>query len=196
MNKQAMRQEARARLAMMTTPQRAEASAGIARRLWELEEIASARVILLYAPIQSEVDTDRIAAEARRRGIVLTYPRCLPETRAMVLHRIDGPDGLREGGAFGIREPDPACPVVDLAGIDAALVPGLGWDRRGARLGRGEGYYDRLFMNPAWRGFRCGLFYARQEFDRLVANRLDAPLDAVVTEEEVVRFEPARKQGG
>ena len=196
MNKHAMRGEARARLAMMTSSQRAEASAAIARRVWDVEEIASARVLLLYAPIQSEVDTDLIAAQARRRGIVLTYPRCLPETRAMVLHRIDLPGGLREGGVFGIREPDPACPIVELAGIDAALVPGLGWDRRGVRLGRGAGYYDRLFMNPAWRGFRCGLFYARQEFDRLAANRLDAPLDAVVTEEEVVRFQPTRERSG
>jgi 5-formyltetrahydrofolate cyclo-ligase len=196
MNKHAMRQEARARLAMMTASERRAASAAIARRVWEVEEIASARVLLLYAPIQNEVDTEQIAAEARRRGIVLTYPRCLPETRAMVLHRIDSPSGLREGGAFGIREPDPACPLVDLTGIDAALVPGLGWDRRGARLGRGEGYYDRLFMNPGWRGFRCGLFFARQEFERLVANRLDAPLHAVATEEEVVRFYPSREPAG
>src|SRR5690606_11008664 len=113
--------------------------------------------MLLYASIPSEVSTATIAREALRRGVVLTYPRCLPQTRAMVLHRVAGLEELRNSGAFGIPEPDTACPLVELSDIDVALVPGLGWDRRGNRLGRGAGYYDRLFLNPAWRGFRCGL---------------------------------------
>jgi 5-formyltetrahydrofolate cyclo-ligase len=83
--------------------------------------------------------------------------------------------------------------VVDVHEVDVALVPGLAWDRRGARLGRGAGYYDRLFLRPSWRGFRCGLFFAAQEFDRLPANRMDAPLDAVVTEREIVRFARASR---
>jgi 5-formyltetrahydrofolate cyclo-ligase len=188
MNKNAMRAEARARLARMSPQERASAAARIAESVWTLPEVEAARVMLLYASFGTEVATDGIAAEAARRGIVLTYPRCLPETRAMVLHRVGVPQELRDAGAFGIREPDPACPVAQIADVDVALVPGLGWDRWGMRLGRGEGYYDRLFMNPAWRGFRCGLFYAAQEFERLAANRLDAPLHAVVTEREVVRL--------
>lgn len=188
MNKNAMRAEAKARLARMTVVDRSSAAEAIARHLWELDELASARAILLYASVAGEVDTDAIGEEASRRGILLTYPRCLPQTRAMVLHRIGGHSELRGSGAFGIREPDPACPIVDIGEIDVALVPGLGWDRRGMRLGRGKGYYDRLFLNPRWRGFRCGLFFSVQEFDRLPANRLDAPLDAVVTEEGIVRF--------
>jgi 5-formyltetrahydrofolate cyclo-ligase len=187
MNKHAMREEARARLAGTDEEERRRASAAVAQRVWEVDEVASARVLLLYASLGPEVDTDPIAVEAVRRGIVVTYPRCLPETRAMVLHRTGDTGELRRG-AFGIREPDSACPVVDAGEVDAALVPGLAWDRRGTRLGRGKGYYDRLFLNPLWRGFRCGLFFAVQEFDRLVSNRLDAPLDAVVTESEIARF--------
>lgn len=192
MTKEAMRREARKRLAALTPEERAAAAAAIAGRLWLLPELAAARVILLYASMGTEVETDGIAAEAGRRGIILTYPRCLPETRALVLHRIGGHDELRTGGSFGIREPDPACPLVRVEDVNVALVPGLGWDRRGVRLGRGAGYYDRLFLNPAWRGFRCGLFYSVQEFDSLAANRLDAPLDAVVTERETVRFSGRR----
>jgi 5-formyltetrahydrofolate cyclo-ligase len=71
--------------------------------------------------------------------------------------------------------------------VDAALVPGLGWDRSGGRIGRGAGYYDRLFADPEWRGFRCGLFFAAQEADVLPTDPWDAPLDAVVTEREVWR---------
>lgn len=188
MNKNAMRSAARARVAALGEEERRAAGEEIARRVWTLPEVADARVMLLYASMGREVPTDAIAAEAARRGITLTYPRCLRETRAMVLHRVGGYEELQSGGAFGIREPDPACPLVTIEEIDVALVPGLGWDRRGTRLGRGAGYYDRLFLNPAWRGFRCGLYFAAQEFDRLAANRFDAPLDAVVTELEAVRF--------
>lgn len=188
MSKSMMRQQARDRIAALSSAERARASEEVARLVWSVEEVAAARVILLYASVPGEVETDALAAEAVRRGIVLTYPRCLPESKAMVLHRIGGHPELRSTGAFGIREPDPTCPVVEVGQVDAALVPGLGWDRTGMRLGRGEGYYDRLFKSRAWRGFRCGLFYSVQEFDRLPFNRMDAPLDAVVTEEEIVKF--------
>jgi 5-formyltetrahydrofolate cyclo-ligase len=66
-------------------------------------------------------------------------------------------------------------------------VPGLAWDRAGRRLGRGAGYYDRLFADPAWRGFRCGLFFAAAEAPALPADPWDRPLDAVVTGREIVR---------
>jgi 5-formyltetrahydrofolate cyclo-ligase len=189
MNKSTMRAEARRRLAELDEAERQAASQAIERQLWTIPEVSGARVILLYASKGSEVETDAIAAAAAERGIVLTYPRCLPETRALVLHRVGDPAELQERGSFGIREPDTACPLVSVEEIDVAMVPGLAWDRLGMRLGRGAGYYDRLFLSPGWRGFRCGLFYSVQEFDRLIANRLDAPLDAVVTEKEVVRFE-------
>lgn len=188
MSKDSMRREARHRLARMSEAERAAASATISELVWTLPEAAGARVMFIYASLPGEVDTDVIAEEARVRGIVLTYPRCLPETRAMVIHRVDHDAELRQG-SFRIREPDPVCPVVEVGDVDIALVPGLAWDRLGTRLGRGEGYYDRLFKRPSWRGFRCGLFYSVQEFERLPANRMDAPLDAVITEAGATRFE-------
>lgn len=188
MNKESMRGQARGRLSRMTEAERSEANVRIAQEIWNVEEVARARVILLYASMRGEVDTDAIAAEARRRGVTLTYPRCLPETRAMVLHSVGDGSDLRESAGIAMREPDSTCPVVDVAKVEVALVPGLAWDPKGTRLGRGKGYYDRLFTNPAWKGFKCGLYYEVQRFDWLPSNRMDAPLDAVVTEEGVTRF--------
>jgi 5-formyltetrahydrofolate cyclo-ligase len=135
------------------------------------------------------VRTDAIAADALRRGVTLVYPRTLPATREMTLHRVVSLADLRTG-SYGIREPDvERCPEVAESAIDAALVPGLAWDRRGSRLGRGAGYYDRLFGRAEWRGFRCGIFFAFQELGDLPAEPWDLPLDAVVTEREVWRRE-------
>lgn len=186
MSKAAIRAEARAFLRALPAAERAAAEAEIARRVWDVPEVAAARTLFLYASLPEEVGTDEIAAEARRRGIALVYPRCLPEGR-MVLHAVDSLDALRPG-RFGIREPDAdACPVRDVGDVDAALIPGLGWDRAGHRLGRGGGYYDRLLAHPDWRGFRCGLFFAAQETPSIPREAWDIRLDAIVTEREVIR---------
>lgn len=187
MTKRQARDDARRVLRALPAQERRAAAEAVARAVWSVPEIAAARSLLLYASLAEEVETDAIAREALRRGVVITYPRCLPETRGMALHRLGHLAELREGGSYGIREPDPACPLLAVEEIDVALVPGLAWDRAGGRLGRGAGYYDRLFSDPRWRGFRCGLFFAVQEVPRVPTDPWDARLHAVVTEREVVR---------
>lgn len=187
MRKDELRAAARERLRGITATARDRAAAAMERNVWTVPEIAGARALLVYASLPSEAPTDAIAREARRRGIVVTYPRCLEETREMVIHRVDSGDELAGDGAYGIREPLLECPLVRLEEIDAALVPGLAWDGAGGRLGRGAGYYDRLFSDPRWRGFRCGLFFSAQEVDAVPTDPWDVPLNAVVTESAVHR---------
>lgn len=187
MTKSELRGEVRERLSSLAPGERRAAGEEIGRGVWTLPEVAGAGVLLLYASLPTEVPTDGIAAEARRRGIVVTYPRCLRESREMVLHRVDSEAELHPSDSYGIREPVPQCPVVRLEEIDAALVPGMAWDRRGGRLGRGAGYYDRVFSDPRWRAFRCGLLFAVQEVPRVPVEPHDVPLEAVVTEVGVWR---------
>jgi len=181
--KEEARRAARDRFPAIGSAARAEAEAAIARNVWLVPEIAAARTLLLYASLPDEVATDAIAREALRRGVTVTYPRCLPDTFDLALHHLRDLGELRDSGSYGIREPDPACPLLRVSDIDAALVPGLAWDRDGGRLGHGAGYYDRLFADPAWRGFRCGIFFASQELPRVPRDPWDAPLHAVVTED-------------
>lgn len=181
MTKGEMRATATTRLLGRTPEARARAAARIEERIWTVPELAAARVLLVYAALPSEPPTDAIAEAGRRRGMIVTYPRCLVETREMAIHRVESHGELRSG-AYGIREPDIVCPLVGLEEVDAALVPGLAWDRKGGRLGRGAGYYDRLFADPRWRGFRCGVLFAAQEVADVPTDPWDAPLDAVVTE--------------
>jgi 5-formyltetrahydrofolate cyclo-ligase len=187
-SKDALRAQARALLRALPPGERAAAQARIEACVWEVPQVAAARTLLLYASLPEEVATDAIAAEARRRGITLVYPRCLPQG-VMTLHAVDAADALRPG-RFGIREPQAdACPAVEVRDIDAVLIPGLAWDRGGPRLGRGGGYYDRLLAHPDWRGFRCGLFFAAQETPTVPHEPWDVRLDAIVTEREVVRMD-------
>ena len=185
MTKDDVRREVRGRLRALSTEERAAAEVEIAQRVWDVPQVATARVLMLYASMPDEVGTDAIAAEAARRGITLVYPRCL-EDRRLSLHVVDALDRLRPG-RYGIREPDAdACPVHEVAAVDAALIPGLAWDRAGNRLGRGAGYYDRLLADLEWRGFRCGLFFSIQEFPAVPHDPWDEPMQAIVTEAEFV----------
>lgn len=189
--KAALRRALRARLREASPAAREAAAREVARAVWTLPEVAGARVLLLYASLPDEVPTDAIAREALRRGKGVVYPRCVVPTREMTLHALERLEELEEG-SYGIREPHPACPLVRVEEVDAALVPGLGWDAEGRRIGRGAGYYDRLFADPAWRGFRCGVFLAAQELPRIPADPWDAPLHAVVTERGARRFSTPR----
>lgn len=181
-----MRADARARLRTLPPGERERAGLEIGRRVWQLPELAGAGCLLVYASLPEEVPTDRIARDALRRGIRLAYPRTGPGGR-MELHAVNDPGGLRVG-RWGIREPDPAAhPEIPVAQVDAALVPGLAWDRAGARLGRGGGFYDRLLGAAEWRGFACGLFFAAQEVPQVRVEPWDRALNAVVTERETWR---------
>jgi 5-formyltetrahydrofolate cyclo-ligase len=180
--KDELRREARRRLRDLLPSQREAAETEIARLVWTVPEVADARTLLLFAHLPDEVSTDAIALEALTRGMHVVFPRVIPGTRSMDLHAVSEPSSLRIG-AYGIREPDPERSArVPAEMVDAVLVPGLAWDWRGGRLGRGAGYYDRLFALPQWRGFRCGVFFAAQEFPRVPTDPWDVPLQAVVTE--------------
>lgn len=186
MSKADLRRVARQRLASMAPSDRTTAGEAIASRLLQLPLIAGARTILLYSALPEEVPTRPISKDAWTRGVVVTYPRCLPETREMMIHRVEALSDLQIG-AYGIAEPSAACPLTRLADIDVALVPGLGWDRKGGRLGRGGGYYDRLLAHPEFRGVRCGIFFSVQEMDELPMEQWDVRLDLIVTERETIR---------
>lgn len=187
MTKSAVRAEARERLRRLDPAEREEQGERIARLVWSLPEMRAARVILLYASLPMEVPTDAIAEEAWRRGVEVTYPRCLPPAD-LTLHQVRGLAELREEGSFGIREPAPACRLTAPDEVDVALLPGLAWDRSGTRLGRGAGYYDRLLADPRFRAHRAGLFFAVQEFPTLPSDPWDQPIHSVVTEKEIVNF--------
>ena len=85
---------------------------------------------------------------------------------------------------WGVLEPKSDAPAVALASIDGFLVPGLAFDRRGVRLGRGKGFYDRALAGA--RGIKIGVGFAMQIANEpLPAEAHDVRMDGVVTEDGV-----------
>ena len=100
--------------------------------------------IAAYVPIGSEPGTSAMLEVLREGGFRVLLPKVAPGPPAQLQWAwYDGPQSLRTG-RFGLREPSGEDASSDALG-DAALilVPALSVDRRGVRLGRGAGYYDR-----------------------------------------------------
>jgi len=90
--------------------------------------------------------------------------------------------------SFGIREPVSGIPIpVDL--INLLIVPGLGFDEYGNRLGRGRGFYDRFLAHPDFAGVTCGLGLEEQVCPNLPAGPLDRRIRMLLTDTSVRRFD-------
>ena len=183
--KEALRRIALQKRRDRSTEQMADISAHIQDVVIELEEFRRARVVFCYLATPFEVGTDRIIAACRKERKRV----CVPASR-----KHDGryePAWLEETGslkkgALGIREPGNAV-AVPIGEIDAVIVPGVAFDRKGNRLGHGAGHYDRLLSGKAARAFKVGLAFEFQVFDAVPAGPLDAPMDAIATENGIFR---------
>ncbi|MFZ5813381.1 MAG: 5-formyltetrahydrofolate cyclo-ligase [Thermodesulfobacteriota bacterium] len=167
-------------------------SAAVVGRLRKAGFLATSRTILLYLPVKNEVDTRELFPELLRRGTEILLPRCRDgESGELDLHWVTGLSQVRPG-RFGILEPDPdVCPPSGDRVPEAALVPGVAFDRRGYRLGFGGGYYDRLFARPEMTGtLRVGLAFDFQIVEKLPEESWDKPMHALCTPREFVWIRP------
>ena len=96
-------------------------------------------------------------------------------------------------GTFGILEPVPATRTGAVSGPDLILVPGLAFDLRGGRLGKGKGFYDRYLAG--FRGFKAGLAYDVQITEKnLPLDAHDQTMDAVVSDQRTQVFSAPRSE--
>ncbi len=165
--KRALREAMRVRRRAVTAAEAAAAGARAAATLAPLLD-GLRGVALLYAPLPGEVDTRAIEALLRGRGVAVAWPRV--DGDRLALHRAALADLLP--GRFGVHEPPPAAPAVAADEVALAVVPGLAFDRAGARLGFGRGYYDRL-LAAAPRALRVGLCFSHQWVERVPAAAHD-----------------------
>jgi 5-formyltetrahydrofolate cyclo-ligase len=156
-------------------------SAAACDRLLDLPAFTEARSVVVYAPCDGEVDPGAVAAAAVAGGRRLYYPRAAEAGLEFVQ---GGPGDLRPG-RFGIREPV-AGPVLPQGEGTVIVVPGVAFDQRGARLGRGAGCYDRALRRYAG-AVRVGLAYDFQLVPLLPEHPWDVRMHAVVTDQRVLR---------
>jgi 5-formyltetrahydrofolate cyclo-ligase len=179
--KRALRQRLRMQRRSLLAAQVEKAGVAIAAQLRDFPLYRAACAVIAYVAHENEVPTAQLFPEIVQSARELFLPsqrsadqfvRWIPGTPL-----VPGPGGVLEpesgeGGA-------PKLPAV-------ALVPVVAWDKRGTRLGRGGGYYDRVLSKLSPGVTRIGLAYEFQQVPELPRDAWDVPLHYVITERCVV----------
>jgi len=185
------RRELRRKRRALTPQQQRDHARRIARQLLRLGLLRSSRRVALYLANDGEPDTGYLIEKLRKRGIrcylpvVATYPKY----KMVFCHY---PQGARlHPNRYGIGEPLSCRHRAPPWGLDVVLMPLVGFDGAGNRIGMGAGYYDRCFgyllRRYHWRRPRLiGLAHSCQRLPQIAARPWDVALDGVVTEQETL----------
>lgn len=142
-----------------------------------LPQVRNARTLLLFCGVGREPDTAGVIDALLSAGKTVALPKCLPG-RQMEARAITDREQLVPG-AYGIPEPEDACPVIPKEALDVILVPNLCCDRAGYRLGHGGGYYDRYLAGYA--GFTVALCPEARLQERVPRDSFDLPVNLVIS---------------
>lgn len=152
----------------------AEQSRLVVAAVEQMPSFQSAQTVLIYYPTHNEVDLLPLIKRYKKEKTFL-FP--VVHRKTMTACPYEG-NAKMHRGKFNIPEPTTEPYVGD---IDLILVPGVGFDKRGNRLGRGGGYYDKFITRLGRKTLLVGVGYDFQLVDEVPANRWDKRLDYVVT---------------
>lgn len=149
--------------------------------------VDSGTVTAGYVPIRDELDPNPLLDALASAGATCCLPVILGRGQPLRF-RLWRPGDALVPGPFGV--PSPAEDAAEISPT-LILVPMLGFDRKGHRLGYGAGFYDRTLdrLRRHGRVLAIGLAYAGQELSLIPADDHDQPLDWIVTEREA--FKPS-----
>lgn len=138
--------------------------------------------IASYVSYKGELDTYYINQMLLQQGHNLCLPLISPTIKGkMSFYQINDYDLLQKN-KYGILEPNIAVHnKINIAHLDLVLVPLIGFDKQGNRLGMGGGYYDRFLKKLSFNCVTIGLAYDFQEFDKIYYEKWDMPLDEIIT---------------
>ena len=184
--KQAQRELAFARLKVLTSSDREQASADIAKNIRRLPALRRLQPVVGFYPLlKTEPDLRPYWQSLLDQGQELLMPGGGHNIDEIKLWQVPHLDAFRKTES-GVMEPDPArCRPVAFTEPKLIFVPGLAFHQNGSRLGRGRGYYDRLLPRLRVNTYRVGIFFACQELEEIAVQPHDAPLDLIITEQSI-----------
>ena len=163
---------------------KAEKSALIAERLFELDAYKNARTIAVYKSMASEVCTNGIISRALAEGKTVALPKTAGSE--MNFYAISADESF-EKSPFGVLEPvGDAEKYVPPAALDLIIVPGVAFDRDKNRLGFGKGCYDRFLAGTKAR--TISLCFSEQivEKGEIPTDEFDIKMQSIITEKGII----------
>ncbi|MEK0195854.1 5-formyltetrahydrofolate cyclo-ligase [Microcoleus anatoxicus] len=153
-----------------------EKSDRICNHLQNSPLFTQAKTILAYFSFRQEPDLSPLFTTPKKWG----FPRCVG---SYLSWHIWQPGDALHTGIYGILEPLSDAPKIDQSEVDLILVPAVGGDLRGYRLGYGGGYYDRMLSKTEWESkIAIGIIFEFASIAQLPVDSWDQPLHGICTE--------------
>lgn len=214
-DKAGMRKWAKERIQAVPASERAEAARALVSQVAEWPSYKNANVVACFSGTLDEVDTEPLLRRILADGKVLLMPyvvetptladpplldaptdpplanrspiEAAAKSREMAMAKVSDLEKDMAEGAFGILEPVASLRTAGTPEPDLALIPGLCFDSRGGRLGKGLGFYDRYLTGN--RAMRAGLGFDVQITQKnLTLDAHDQLMDAVISEKRIIVF--------
>lgn len=189
MEKVQLREKLQKCLLEMSEQQRNAKNKKACRNLISTPQFQNASRVMLYLSLPYEADTSEAILCAWQLGKTVAVPKISWQQRHMIPVQINSLETSFSTEVVGLRNPVTGVPMA-IEEIDLVVVPALGFDRKGNRLGHGGSYYDRFFANTALRAQRCGFAFAEQMVEAVPMRNHDISMDFLVTDEEIIYCNP------
>ncbi len=186
MEKREIRRKIKNLRTMLSDLERATAADEVFEQLERTAAFMLADHILMYHSLPDELSTRRFLDKWQGRKQFY-----LPRVNGVHLDILPYDKTRLELGSFQIEEPS-GDDLADPETMELIVVPAVAYDRRGNRLGRGKGFYDRLLRET--RATKIGVGYEFQLLDELPVEPHDVPMDYVITQRTVITVRPERKR--
>ncbi len=184
-SRKSLRTTVRRQRQALTKFEQNSAASNLSRRLWRLQCVRQASTIAAYWPVDGEINPLMFLQQAHRRRKRTCLPVINSARSELKFYRWHPGRALRPN-VFGIPEPFPGSPQIQLESVDVVLVPLVAFDARGHRLGMGGGFYDRTFAHCGpKRPLLIGIAHDMQQVIRLEVAPWDIDLDMVVSDRRI-----------
>jgi len=161
----------------------------ILNKFYESKYYRESKNIFIYISYDSEINTKEIINKSLIDNKKIYVPRTEFKTRLMDAVEITSLDDLIES-EYGILEPSIYEPHIEPNELDLIVVPGVGFDRNGGRMGYGAGFYDRYFKkiskDKMKKIVKLALAYDFQILEDVPMNEQDVPVNYIITEKEFI----------
>lgn len=185
MNKDLIRDEISNLRAKLDKNKHKEKSDTIIKKLMSSKFYRNSNTIMTYISFKDEIDTHEFIKKALIDGKTILVPITISKGKQLKPSQIKDFNEL-EIGFYNILTPKKEfIRYVNPKDIDLIIVPGLGFDKEGFRVGFGGGYYDR-FLSHLDKVIKVSIAFDFQILDRLPREDFDIPVDYIYTEKRII----------
>lgn len=192
--KQALRREIKRRVSALSEDEKARQSAVVSQKLFRHPKYVSSQRIAVFLSMNDEVRTEEIIQDVFKWGKSCFIPRYESGSNHMDMLQLRSLEDMKTLPltSWDIRQPadddHSREEALSAGGLDLILMPGLGFDRSGNRLGRGKGFYDtyleRCIRHPKGKPYTIALAFKEQLCEDVPVDANDVLIDEVLYEED------------